>query len=92
MSNETSAVQKAKELEKDGIAIVVGSPSIFELFVGLTLSKKPIEEKKKITLVLASCAQLPLENDSVSAAGTIYGEKMRSGSYRPGGCNDSRNS
>ncbi len=34
MANESSAVQRAKELERGGIAILVGSPTIFELFVG----------------------------------------------------------
>jgi len=52
MSNESAALRKAQELEKAGIAILIGSPSIFELFVGDALSKKPSEKRTKIASAL----------------------------------------
>jgi tRNA(fMet)-specific endonuclease VapC len=77
MSNDRSALEKAKELENSGIPIMIGSPSIFELFVGVALSKKPLEERAKIASVLESLPELSLNFSSASAAGTIYGEKIK---------------
>lgn len=80
MKNEPAAVQKAADIERSGQALSVGAPTIFELYVGLSLTKKPVEEKAKITAVLASLPQIPLDHPSASAGGIIYGEKMQSGS------------
>jgi predicted nucleic acid-binding protein len=80
MKNEPDAVQKAAEIEKRGHTLSVGAPTIFELYVGLSLTTKPREEKAKITAVLSSLPQLPLDYPSASAGGIIYGEKTRSGS------------
>jgi tRNA(fMet)-specific endonuclease VapC len=80
MSNDRSALEKAKELENSGIPILIGSPSIFELFVGVALSKKPLEERAKIASVLESLPQLPFDFSSASSAGAIYGEKIKTGS------------
>jgi predicted nucleic acid-binding protein len=80
MKNEPDAIRKATEIEKRGQTLSVGAPTIFELYVGLSLTAKPREEKAKIAAVLASLPQLPLDHTSASAAGLIYGEKTRSGS------------
>jgi predicted nucleic acid-binding protein len=80
MMNEPAAVQKAAEIERRGQTLSVGAPTIFELYVGLSLTSKPAEEKAKIAAVLASLPQLPLDHPSASAGGLIYGEKTRSGS------------
>jgi len=80
MMNEPGAVEKAAEIERSGQTLSVGAPTIFELYVGLALTSKPQEEKAKITAVLASLPQLPLDHPSASAAGIIYGEETRSGS------------
>ena len=80
MVNEPSAVRKATEIERSGSTISVGSPTIFELYVGLALTKKVEEERSKIVSVLASLPQLPLDFPSASAGGLIYGDKIKAGS------------
>lgn len=80
MKDEAAAVKKAKNLEEVGIAIQVGAPTIFELYVGVALSKKSEEEKSKINETISGLPQLPLDYDSAVAGGEIYGEKSKSGS------------
>lgn len=80
MVNDPSAIRKATEIEKRGSAISVGSPTIFELCVGISLSRKPEDEKSKILSVVASLPQLPLDFQSACAGGSIYVEKIKAGS------------
>ena len=80
MVGEPSAVRKAEEIEKGGSTVTVGSPSIFELYVGVSLSSKAEHEKSKITSLVASLPQLPLDYQSACAGGSIYGDKIRKGS------------
>ena len=80
MANDPVAIEKARELEANATALQVGSPTIFELYVGVALSKKAEREKAKITSVINSLTHIPLDHDSAKAAGIIYGEKVRSGS------------
>ncbi len=79
MAKDSGAVRKARELEAEGTSIMIGSPSVFELFAGVALSRKAEEEKSKIMTVLSSLPQLALDFPSASAAGLIYGEKIRVG-------------
>lgn len=62
------------------MGIIVSSPSIFELYVGVSLSKKAGEEISKIISVIESLPQLPLDIESAKAASAIYGVKLRTGS------------
>ncbi len=77
MLKDPGAVGKARELEAEGTGIMIGSPSVFELFAGVALSRKAEEEKSKIMAVLSSLPQLVLDFPSASAGGLIYGEKVR---------------
>ena len=79
MGKDPGAVKKAGVLEAEGTSIMIGSPSVFELFAGVALSRKAEEEKEKITAVLSSLPQLVLDFPSASAGGLIYGEKMKVG-------------
>ncbi len=79
MENEPAAVKKAAEVEAGGLAISVGSPTIFELYVGLGLSEKLEEEKLKITSIITALPHLPLDSESASTAGLIYSEKTQGG-------------
>ena len=79
MARDPAALRKARELEETGTTILVGSPSVFELFSGVALSRKPDEEKRKITTVLSSLPQLSLDSPSASAGGMIYGERSKAG-------------
>ena len=79
MENESHAATKAKELEARGIAILLSSPSIFELYVGVSLSKRARAERSKIESIIESLPQLPLDFESGKAGGLIYGEKLKGG-------------
>ncbi|MHB8568397.1 MAG: PIN domain-containing protein [Nitrososphaerales archaeon] len=80
MRNDPKALEKAKELEDSGVAILVGALSVFELYVGVSLSRKSQEEKLKITGALSALAQLPLDHQSAASGGEIYGQKSKKGS------------
>jgi len=80
MSSNSAAIKKAEELEEKGIALLVGAPTVFELYVGVSLSKKADQEKSKILGVMNSLAQLPFDYEAARAAGAIYGERIKIGS------------
>ena len=80
MVGNEDAVKKAREVEAKNTPIIVGAPTMFELYVGLSLSSKAEAEKTRITVVLESLPFLPLDLESSKAGGRIYGEKKRSGS------------
>ncbi len=79
MANEALAVRKARELEKEGMTVMVSSPTVFELSAGVALSRKAAEEKPKITSTIASLPQLPLDFEAALAGGLIYGERTKAG-------------
>ena len=80
MSNDADAIKKADELERMGIALLVGAPTIFELYVGVSMSNKAEQERSTISSVISSLAQVPFDYESARAAGVIYGDKMKRGS------------
>lgn len=77
MLNDKAAIRKAQELADTSTPLIVGAPTIFELYVGVGLSVKSQEEKVKILDVLKSLTHLPLDNQSASRAGLIYAERTR---------------
>ena len=79
MKHSLPALGKARELEERGITVLVGAPSIFELYVGAMYAKKSEEERLRITAVVASLPQLPLDYDSARSAGEIFATKARTG-------------
>ncbi len=79
MAKDPGAVRKARVLETEGTSIMVASPTVFELFAGVALTRKGEEEKSKIMTVLSSLPQLALDFPSASAGGLIYGERERTG-------------
>jgi len=79
MREDEGAVKKAKELSDVSISILVGTPTIFELYIGVGLSVKASEEKVKVLNVLKSLPSLPLDASSASKGGTIYAQKIREG-------------
>ena len=58
---------------------MVTAPSVFELNVGLSLSKKPLEERERIQEVLGSLLFLPLDFRASIEAGSIYAVKRKQG-------------
>ena len=79
MMNDPAALKKASELENSGTSISVGAPTMFELYVGVSLSTKAEKEKKKIISTISSMTQASLDHESAIAAGSIYGERRKSG-------------
>jgi tRNA(fMet)-specific endonuclease VapC len=79
MIDDSAALEKAKQLEQAGVSISVGAPTIFELYIGVSLSKSAQKEKSKIISTLSAMTQVPFDQDSAIAAGSIYGERKKSG-------------
>ena len=61
---DENAVQKAKELSDASLSVLVGTPTIFELYVGVGLSVRASEEKD--LSLLKSLPNLPLDASSAS--------------------------
>ncbi len=79
MAKDPAAIGKARQLEREDVTIAVGSPTVFELFAGVALSRKAEEEKSKIMTMLSSLPQLALDFPSAREGGMIYGEKIKMG-------------
>jgi len=80
MVGDKAAVEKAREIEAKGTPLTVSAPTVFELYVGISLSRKAEEGKARVLAVLESLPFLPLDVESSKAGGRIYGEKKRMGS------------
>jgi tRNA(fMet)-specific endonuclease VapC len=79
MKADEKALAKAKELEADSIPVLVGAPTIFELYVGVGLSVRSSEEKERVLEVLRSLTHLPLDQQSATRAGLVYAQRSREG-------------
>lgn len=79
LRGKESAVKKIKMLESESLATNISSPSIFELFVGISLTKKPASEKKKIMDVLESWGTLVLDSKCAALGGKIHGLLIKEG-------------
>jgi predicted nucleic acid-binding protein len=69
MKNDANAVRKAEDLRGASVSILVGTPTIFELYVGVGLSVRSAEERKKVLSILRSLPHL--DAASASKAGII---------------------
>ncbi len=76
MNNDTKIVEKIKKISGP---LFVTTPTIFELYSGITQSKKPIQEKKKILSILDSQLILNLDKNSAEEAGEIDGTLIKEG-------------
>lgn len=79
MTGDRGAISKAEEIESKSISLLISAPTIFELYVGISLSSRPEEEKDKILAVLESLPFLPLDYHSSRAGGRIYGDRKLKG-------------
>lgn len=77
MLNDEGAVSKAKELAQGSIPVIIGTPTLFELYVGVGLSVKSESEVEKIRDTIGSLTLAPLDAASASRAGLIYAGKTR---------------
>ncbi len=79
MRGDGDARAKAEELVSRSVPMMVGTPTVFELYIGVGLAIKSSEEREKILDVLRSLTQLPLDTPSAAKAGTVYAQKAREG-------------
>lgn len=79
MRNQPNAVLKLEELENNDGDLIVPSPVLFELYVGIGKSKIPLIEKDKITQVLQKLETIPFTQDAAKHAGMSLGELYRKG-------------
>ena len=77
MKNDEGAVRKAKDLSDASVSILVGTPTIFELYVGVGLSVRSSEEREKVLSILRSLPHLSLDAASASKAGIIYAQRVK---------------
>ena len=80
MKSDKEAIKKAEEIENKGSTIAVTSISIFELFVGVTLSIKQDRERNKINRILKGLSIISFDEDSAIEAGKIFAQKRKNGS------------
>ncbi len=79
MRGDRSAIGKGEELEREGVQVNITTVSVFELYVGLNLSIRPIEEKTKIDKVLRNIVVHHLDFESAREAGEIFADKKSRG-------------
>ncbi len=79
MKSHKEAIKKAEEIEKNGNTIAVTSISIFELFVGVTLSIKQDRERNKINRILKGLPIISFDGNSAIEAGKIFAQKRKNG-------------
>ncbi len=77
MKNDSRAVQKVKDLSGTSVSVLVGTPTIFELYVGVGLSVRSSEEREKVLSTLRSLPHLLLDAPSASRAGIIYAQRIK---------------
>ena len=79
MKYDKDAIRKAEEIEKKGNTIAVTSISIFELFIGVSLSIKQDQDRNKINRILNGLSIISFDEDSAREAGKIYAQKRKNG-------------
>jgi tRNA(fMet)-specific endonuclease VapC len=79
MQDDGRAKAKAEKLIGESTPIIVGTPTIFELYVGVGLAVKSSEEREKVLDALQSLTQLPLDAPSAARAGLVYAQKKKEG-------------
>jgi predicted nucleic acid-binding protein len=79
MRGDLGAINKGKKLEVDGVPIHLASITVFELYVGIGLSKKSAEEKAIVHSVISSMPVLSLDFDSACEGGLIFSARKKEG-------------
>jgi len=77
MRKDQGALRKAEDLSDASTSVLVGSPTVFELYVGVGLSIRSSEERERILSTLKSLPHLPLDSASASKAGLIYAQRVK---------------
>lgn len=80
MNGDARALEKARKIEADGLALSISSISVFELYIGVSLSRRPESEISKVLETISSLPLLPLDYEGASHGGQIYVAKLKSAS------------
>ena len=72
MRADDRALAKARELDAASTPVLVGAPTIFELYVGVGLSVKRGEERERVLEVLRSLTHLPLDQQAATGLPPAY--------------------
>ena len=79
MKSDKEAIKKAEDIQKNGNTIAVTSISVFELFVGVTLSIKQDRERDRINRILIGLPIIGFDRDCAIEAGKIFARKRKNG-------------
>ena len=64
MRSDQGAIQKAQILSQERIPISVSAVTVFEIYAGISLSKRQGEEKRRVINVIEGLPIIPLETES----------------------------
>ncbi len=79
MKGDKRAVAKFQEIKRSNKGQSISTPSVFELFVGIGMAKKPEKEKKRVMESILSMAVMDLKKESAARAGIIYANLLKKG-------------
>lgn len=79
LKGRENAKTKIRNLIEQNISTELASPTVFELYGGLTQFSKGEKEQQKMISFLDGIAVYPLDNESARIAGIIDGKLMKSG-------------
>ena len=79
MKGEKNAVDRQQKLKVGREIYRVSAPTVFELWTGIMLSKKPESEKEKVLSILTDIDTVKLNRQSAEKAGEIHGGLIKSG-------------
>lgn len=79
MEGLSEAEEKAREIEDGSEEIRIPSPVIFELWEGIERSNSPLEEENKVSRILNSFIDIPLEKKHAKVSGRQSAELIERG-------------
>ncbi len=79
MQELPAAVSALNKLESHNEALIITTPTLFELFVGVALSKKSTQERQKIVNTLKGQLIVDLNGESAERAGLAHGSLITKG-------------
>ncbi len=79
MKEDSSAIEKLKKLALNKENYEVSTPTIFELYVGIALSRRSEEERDNVLKILSDFVVVPLSLAQAEKAGEIHGSLIKSG-------------
>ena len=79
LKNNKEAVLLMKNLVDNEDVIGIATPTIFELWSGVTALNKPEEERSRVISLISQLVAYPLDEESAEIAGKINGDLIKKG-------------